>query len=75
MAESIFSIALRGIRQGLHLVNDGAQRFGRSFHENSAVDPIEPLTQIKIGELQVKASAKIVKVGGKLDDAVLDILA
>ncbi len=60
---------------GMQAAATDSARVITSFSEGSQEDPIIPLVSLKQDELQVKASAQVVKVGNEMTKAVLDIIA
>ena len=75
MSDSIYSIGLRGIMQGLGGAVNHSVELSRAFSPEGGGEPADAIIGLKLDELQVKASAKVIKVAEKLDDSVLDILA
>ena len=70
---SVIASGLTGVQQVLANAARDAETVQRSFATGE--DPTGAIVNLKRDEQQVKASAKIIKVGDELNGAVLDILA
>ena len=71
--DSIRQLGLQGIHSGLKQVEHSAANISKGFSSDS--DLVEDVVGMKLGEHQVKASSKVLRVADKLQEAVLDILA
>ncbi|MBX7137217.1 MAG: hypothetical protein K1X83_04465 [Oligoflexia bacterium] len=77
MANSIIAAGLSGIKAGLAAAAEDADRASKAFlpgNEN-ADEFVTAAIGLEQDQRQVQASAKVVKVGDNLNQAILDILA
>ena len=75
MVDSIYSIGLKGIMQGLANAAENSIELSKAYSPEGSGDPLGAIVGLKQAELQVKASSKVIQSAEKLDDAVLDIIA
>ena len=75
MADSISGIGLKGVQQGLTKLAQHTQETMDAFSGLSERDPVEPLIEMKQDIFGIRASHKVIQVGQKLEDEVLNILA
>lgn len=73
--DSIFALGLRGIRSGFEQVAKASERLSRAFEPGANVDPASEAVALSQGELQAKASSKVVQVADELTQSTLDIIA
>jgi hypothetical protein len=66
---------LQGIQQGLNRVREGSEIFTRSVASAEESKAISSLIDIKLGELQVYSSAKVLQVGDDIQRTLLNIVA
>lgn len=72
---TIQNLGLQGIQKGLAGIAEKADKISKSFTPESTEEPSAAIVGMKLDEFQVKASAKVVKVGDDLEKTILDILA
>ena len=75
MVDSIKQSGLKGIQAGLVQAAKYAENISTGYQPNGDGEIVDDIVGLKQAEHQVKASAKVVKVGADLDQEVLDILA
>jgi len=75
MVDSIMAAGLQGVQRGLEGAARHASELSQSFSADSARDPVEPIVGLKLDQLQVQASAKVIAVADSLSGSLLDILA
>lgn len=75
MVSSISQSGLTGIQRGMQQVTDAASNIATSVIDIDAADLATNMVDLKMGEQQVEASAKILKVDDQLRGTILDILA
>ncbi len=75
MSESIYSIGLKGIMQGLGSAANHSMELSKAYSPQGDGDPTDAIIGLKLDQLQVKASAQVIKSAENLDDTILDILA
>lgn len=75
MSNSIINTGLKGMQSGLESAAKHAEQVTRAFRPDSEEDQVEGLVGLKTDRVQVQASAKVVKTGDELNQAILDILA
>lgn len=75
MIDDIFARGLQGIQSGLSSAARYAQDASDAFGPNGDGDLAGPAIGLKLSELQVAASVKVIKTGDELNKSVLDILA
>lgn len=66
---SVVSTGVHGVQLGIERANQAGERIARSGAENAEA------VELRLGELQVKASAKVVEVGDSMLGSVIDIQA
>lgn len=74
MVDSILRSGLTGLQTGFERSAQSADRITKAFLPDSTEDPVVPLIELKQASNQVKASAKVIKVGDEMLGTVLDIL-
>ena len=74
MSESIAKIGLSGMQAALGRIAHHAADLTTSFIRDDG-DAVTAIVGLKLDEHAYQASAQVVKVQQRLDDAVLDILA
>ena len=77
MIDSIIGTGLKGVQLGLQNAARDAQKVTEAFNpENpNPEEATNALVNLKLDEHQTKASSKVIQVGKKLLDSVLDIFA
>ncbi len=78
MVDSILRAGLSGMQTGMQNAARDAERISNSYNPTApeeSTDPVEPMVSLKLDEHQVEASGKVIQVGKRLINAVLDILA
>jgi hypothetical protein len=73
MSNSILSIGNQGIQAGFNRANEAASAIARGGDESG--DLTAPLVDLKASELQVKASAAVVKSADDMIGTLIDIKA
>lgn len=72
---SIFSAGLQGVQAGASQVDRAGGRIARMAGATDSSDVAAALVELKVGELQVKASAKVIKAADELLGSLIDIKA
>jgi len=75
---SVLNVGLSGILSGTQQMNAHAGKIARYGQEGGATSEsqlIESAVGLKQSELQVKASAMVVKAAAKVSDSLIDIYA
>jgi hypothetical protein len=72
---SVVASGLAGILRGMQSAATDSARVVTSFSPDSQEDPTRAMIDLQQDALQVKASAKVVKVGDEMTKTVLDLLA
>ena len=75
MIDSITRTGLAGIQAGVNRAVNSANRISTAFQPESNDDPVGPIVDLTRAEQQVKASAKVVKIGDDLLGTILDTFA
>ena len=75
MIDSITRSGLAGIQSGFQRATVAADRISRAFHPDSNDDAVVPIVDLSRAEQQVKASAKVVKIGADMLGTLLDTFA
>jgi flagellar hook protein FlgE len=73
MVTSLSQSALTGIQRGLQQVTDAASEIATADRTIDVGDLASSLVDLKMGQQQVEASAKVVKVDDQLRGTLLDI--
>ncbi len=71
----VSSAGLSGMLYGFTKVEQSSARVVQAFAPPSNEDGVQALADLKAAELQVRASAVVVKTAQEMESAVLDIIA
>ncbi len=72
---AIIKAGLQGVLSGIASAAQHAEEVSQAFTPESDKEPTAALIGLSQDTLQVKASAKVIKVGEEIDKAVIDLLA
>ena len=70
---SVLSLGLQGMQSGIGRANQAAGQIARSGTNLENGDLATSILDLKIGEIQVKASASVIKTGDQLLGSLIDI--
>lgn len=70
---SVLSSGLQGVQSGLGRVNQAAGQIARFGTPLESGDLATPLVDLKMSEIQVKASASVIKTSDQLLGSLIDI--
>ncbi len=73
MISSVSQSALTGIQRGLQQTTAAASKIATADRSIDVADLATSLVDLKLGQQQVEASAKVLKVDDQLKGALLDI--
>ncbi len=72
---SILNTGLQGVQTGVALADQAAQNLAR-LGSNLEVNAVaKSLVDLKIGEIQVKASASVLKTADQMLGSIIDVIA
>ena len=71
----VSSAGLSGMLYGFTKVEQSSARVVQAFTPSSTEDGVQALADLKAAELQVRASAVVVKTAQEMESAALDIIA
>lgn len=72
---SILSSGLQGVQAGISRTDRAGGQIARAGATNGAVDLAAPIVDLKVGEIQVKASLAAIKAGDEMLGSLIDIRA
>ncbi len=72
---SVLATGVQGVQTGLASANDAAGKIARFGTTQQDGDLATPLVQLKSSELQVKASAAVIKTADEMVGTLIDIKA
>ena len=75
MIEKLYRVGLEGMQTGLSSAARNATKISNSFKNDSPSDLVDGVVGLALDEVQVRASARVVRVADELSKSVLDILA
>ena len=70
---SVLSAGLQGVQAGFGRTNQAAGQITRFGENLETGDLATPIIDLKISEIQVKASASVIKIGDQLLGSLIDI--
>ncbi len=73
--DSVLGIGLRGLKNGFERLSDASSRITSAFRPESTEDPVKGIIDQKTADIQIKASAEVIKTAEELDKSILDIIA
>lgn len=73
MINSVLSAGMQGLQAGVNRANQAGGRIAQSSASSDDLAP--PIVDLKISELQVKASANVIKAADQMLGALIDIKA
>lgn len=73
MIDKILATGLAGVQQGLERAAQSAEEISTAFQPNGSGDIVGPLIELKLSELQVEASAKVIQAGDEMSKKLLEI--
>jgi len=75
MISSLSQSAVTGIQRGLQQATNAASNIATANRDISLPDLAENIVDLKLGQKQVEASAKVLQTDDQLRGSLLDILA
>ncbi len=73
--QPLLSTGLQGVREGLQRANDAATRIAGSGATGDLESITEAVVDLRVAELQVKASAKVIETAEQTLGTIIDVLA
>ncbi len=73
MISSLSQSAVTGIQRGLQQTTDAASKIATADRDIGLADLATSIVDLKLGQQQVEASAKVVKVDDRIRGSLLDI--
>ncbi len=70
---SVLSLGVQGVQAGIGRANQAAGQIARSGANLENGDLATPILDLKIGEIQVKASVSALKTGDQMLGSLIDI--
>lgn len=72
---SLFAAGVQGVQSGVARANDAAGQIARFGTAEQDGDVVTPMVELKSSELQVKASAAVIKTADEMVGTLIDIKA
>jgi hypothetical protein len=72
---SVLSVGLQGVQAGISRVDQAGATIARVGASAESGDLATPIVDLKVGELQVKASTMAIKIGDQILGTLIDIKA
>ena len=72
---SLLATGTQGVQAGLNRANDAAGRIARFGTTEQDGDLATPIVDLKLSEIQVKASAAVIKTADEMVGTLIDIKA
>lgn len=72
---SVLSTGVQGVQAGMQRANRAASEIARAGTAEQGGDLVTPIVDLKLSELQVKASAAVIKSADEVVGTLIDIKA